>query len=202
MDKSARNTFPIHPLLKKRWSPRAFADKPVSADILRSLFEAARWAPSSYNEQPWRFLVATKDQPADYAKLLECLIEFNQSWAKSAPVLVIGVASLAFERNQQPNRHGYYDLGQAMAQLVVQATELGLYAHQMAGILPDKARSTLGIPAGFDAVVGMALGYLGDPASLPDGLRQKEEVEPARKPLGELVFGGDWGKVASFLPGK
>src|SRR5438477_3302228 len=105
MDRPALNEYPIHDLLRRRWSPRAFADRPIEPDKLRSLLEAARWAPSSYNEQPWAFILGTRDQPADYARVLGCFVEFNQGWAKSAPVLILTVAHLQFEKNQQPNRH-------------------------------------------------------------------------------------------------
>src|SRR4051812_34167210 len=117
MEKLAPADFPIHDLLKRRWSPRAFADRPVEPEKLRSLFEAARWAPSSFNEQPWAFIVATKDKPDEFAKLLECLVEFNRSWAQAAPVVMLTVAHQNFNKNNQPNRHAFHDVGQAIAQL-------------------------------------------------------------------------------------
>src|SRR4051794_22674846 len=101
---------PIHELIARRWSPRAFADRPVAPEVLARLFEAARWAPSSFNEQPWSFIVATKEQPEDYARLLACLAEKNQSWAKSAPVLLISVASMSFRHNAKANRHHFHDV--------------------------------------------------------------------------------------------
>jgi nitroreductase len=199
MEKLAPNDYPIHDLLRRRWSPRAFADRPVEADKLRSLLEAARWAPSSFNEQPWAFLVATKDQPAEFAKVLSCLVEGNQAWAKLAPVLILGFAHLAFERNQQANRHAYHDVGQAAANLTFQATADGLAVHQMAGIQVDKIRSTFAVPEGWDPVAGIAIGYPGDPANLPEPLRQRELAERVRKPLGSFAFSGDWGKVAPVI---
>ncbi|MGB7438168.1 MAG: nitroreductase family protein [Candidatus Acidiferrum sp.] len=117
MNKTGSTDHPIHQLIRERWSPRAFADKPVPADILRSLFEAARWAPSSNNEQPWAFIVATKEDQATHAKLLSALHEFNQVWAKDASVLVIAVSELAFARNGSPNRNAFYDTGAAVANL-------------------------------------------------------------------------------------
>ena len=194
MDRTAPTTYPIHDLLTKRWSPRAFADRPVEPDKLLRLLEAARWAPSSYNEQPWAFLVATKDRPEDFQKMLGCLIEFNRSWASAAPVLLLAAARLAFDRNGQPNRHAYYDLGQAVACLTIQATEDGLGVHQMAGILPDHARQVLAIPDGWDAVAAIAVGYPGSPESLPEQLRQREMAPRTRKPLADFVFEGGWGK--------
>src|SRR6266478_9997717 len=110
MDKPAPTDVALHEVIRKRWSPRAFADKPVPAEILRSLFEAARWAPSSNNEQPWAFLVATKDDTENFEKSLGALVEFNANWAKKAPVLVIAVAELAFAKNKAPNRNAQYDV--------------------------------------------------------------------------------------------
>jgi nitroreductase len=192
MDKPALNDHPIHDLLSKRWSPRAFASRPVEREKLLSLLEAARWAPSSFNEQPWAFILATHEQPAEYARVLSCLIEFNQGWAKAAPVLLLGVAHLLLERNQQPNRHGPYDLGAAAANLTMQATAEGLVVHQMAGILPDKARTEFHIPDGWDAMTGIAVGYPGDVNSLPDELRQRETSPRTRKALSSFVFTGNW----------
>ena len=192
MDKPALNDHPIHDLLRKRWSPRAFANRPVEREKLLSLLEAARWAPSSFNEQPWAFILATHEQPAEYARVLSCLIEFNQGWAKAAPVLLLGVAHLFFERNQQPNRHGPYDLGAAAANLTMQATAEGLVVHQMAGILPDKARAEFHIPDGWDAMTGIAIGYPGDVNSLPDELRKRETSPRTRKALSSFVFTGNW----------
>jgi nitroreductase len=194
MSRLAKTDHPIHELLQKRWSPRAFADKPVEPEKLKSLLEAARWAPSSYNGQPWAFIVGTKGRPEDFAKVLSCLIEFNQSWAKAAPVLMITAARLNFEHNNQPNRHAFHDVGLAMGNLLVQATAEGLYVHQMAGILPDVAKATLSIPDGWEAVTGVAMGYLGDPNSLPEKLRERELTPSPRKPLSQFAFAGSWGK--------
>src|SRR5207237_4302235 len=140
MTKTARNDYPIHDLLRRRWSPRAFADRLVDPDKLRSLLEAARWAPSSFNEQPWAFVVATRDRQEEFARVLGCLVEFNQTWAKSAAALMLTFARLTFDRNGQPNRHAYHEVGLAMANLTVQATAEGLAVHQMAGIVVEKAR--------------------------------------------------------------
>ena len=139
---------PIHELITARWSPYAFADRPVAKADLQSLFEAARWAPSSYNEQPWRYIVASKENAAEFAKVLSCLVEGNQAWAKAAPVLALGCASLNFERNGTPNAVALHDLGLGSGMLCVEATSRGLSVHQMIGILPDKARELFHIPAG------------------------------------------------------
>lgn len=194
MERRRDAAHPIHDLLARRWSPRAFADRPVERDKLLSLLEGARWAPSSNNEQPWHFIVATKDDPEGFARLLDCLVEKNQSWAKAAPVLMMSVASTVFSRNGKPNRHALHDVGQAVADLTVQATALGLYVHQMAGFSVDKARETYGVPATAEPVAAIAVGYLGDPGTLPPDLREREGVLSTRKPIEEFVFTGAWGR--------
>src|SRR2546429_5761538 len=201
MEKLAETQYPIHGLLRRRWSPRAFSSRPVEPDKLRSLWEAARWAPSSYNEQPWSFIVATKDDEAEYARLLSCLVEGNIQWPQHAPVLMVSVARLTFEDDGKPNRHAFHDVGLAVANLIVQATALGLVVHQMAGILPAKIRKLSVIPAGYEAVAGVALGYPGDPQSLPEGLRQRELAPRERKPLTEFVFSRRWGKTSPIVTG-
>jgi nitroreductase len=171
----------------------------VEPEKLRSILEAARWAPSSFNAQPWSFLVATKDDPADFQRMLGCLVEFNQQWAKSAPVLMISVATSAFAHNGQPNRHAFYDTGAAVAMMSVEATSLGLHMHQMAGFLPEKVREAYGVPATAEPASAIALGYLGDPASLPDELRKREETPGQRKPIAEFVFSKGWGQSPSWV---
>jgi nitroreductase len=200
-DKRASLDYPIHEPLAARWSPYAFADRPVPAAELRSLFEAARWAPSSFNEQPWRYLVATKDDPEQFQRLLSCLVEGNQIWAKAAPVLALGVVSLRFALNAQDNRAAVHDLGLAAGNLLVEATVRGLFVHQMIGILPDRARELYGIPEGFEAWTGLAIGYKGDPTSLPARLRERDLAPRQRKPLREFVFSGTWGNPAPLVRG-
>jgi nitroreductase len=201
VEKPADAQYPIHDLIKRRWSPRAFSDRPIERDTLRSLLEAARWAPSSNNEQPWNFLVATKDDQAEHSRLLSCLVEGNRLWAQHAPVLMVSVARMSFEDDGKPNRHAFYDVSQAVANLIVQATALGLAAHQMAGFHPDKVRELYGVPKEFEPVAAMALGYPGDPQSLPDKLRTRELAPRERKPLTGFVFTGRWGKTASVVAG-
>jgi nitroreductase len=198
MEKPADAQHPIHDLLARRWSPRAFADKPVAPDVLRSLWEAARWAPSSANEQPWSFLVATRDDPREFERMLGCLVEGNQVWAKQAPVLMISVAA-KLDRDNDPNPHAWHDVGQAVADLSVQATAMGLFVHQMAGIVPDKIREFYQMPGTHEPVTGIALGYPGTPEQLPDKLRQRELAPRTRKAIGEFVFSGRWGQKSSLV---
>src|SRR5436305_3403821 len=172
--KGARPDHPIHELLARRWSPYAFADRPVPEDDLRALFEAARWAASSYNEQPWSYLVATKASPAEFERLLSCLVEGNQAWARAAPVLALGCTSLSFSRNGKPNAAAVHDLGLASASLTLEATARGLFVHQMIGILPDQARELYRIPDGFQPLTGLAIGYPGDLGTLPEMYRERD----------------------------
>lgn len=197
----APTAVPILDLMTYRWSPRAFDPRAVEPEKLRGLFEAARWAASSYNAQPWFFLVATKDDPGNFQRVLDCFVEFNQGWAKHAPVVALSVARLKFEHNGQPNRHAFHDVGQAAANLALEAVALGLQIHQMAGINPEKARATFAIPEGFEAVAGIALGYPGDPASLPDPLRERELAPRTRKPASSFVFTGSWGTASPIVTG-
>ncbi|MBI4401625.1 MAG: nitroreductase family protein [Nitrospirae bacterium] len=194
MEKPAGTDYPIHDLLQRRWSPRAFSDRMVEPERLRSLWEAARWAPSSFNEQPWHFILATKQDQTEYTRLLSCLTESNIKWAQHAPVLMISVAKLSFEKDGELNRHAFHDVGLAVANLVLQATAFGLVVHQMAGIYPAKVRELYQIPAQYEPVAGIALGYPGNPETLPESLRQRELAKRTRKPLREFVFTGRWGQ--------
>ena len=192
MEKPADVACPIHALLQRRWSPRAFADRMVEPEQLQSLFEAARWAPSSNNEQPWHFIVGTKADPSAHDRLVACLKEGNRKWAFRAPVLILSVARLNLEDEGAPNRHAWHDTGMAALSLCLQATALGLVTHQMAGFEIEKARTDLGIPAGYEPVAMIAVGYPGDPASLPDYLRERELKPRERKAVTEFVSHGRW----------
>jgi nitroreductase len=193
VEQPARLQFPIHDLLARRWSPSAFDERSVDTDTLRTLFEAARWAPSSNNEQPWRFIVATKQHQTDWNRLFECLAEGNRRWAFRAPVLVLSVASLHFEDDGKPNRHAFHDTGLATENFVLQATAQGLVAHQMAGFDLEKARLDLRIPAGYEPVAMIAVGYPGNPALLPERLRERELRPRDRRPIAAWTFSGQWG---------
>ena len=196
--KKAVTDYPILPILAERWSPYGFEDRRVSETDLRSLFEAARWAASSYNEQPWAYLVATRENSTEFGRLLSCLVEANQAWAKEAPVLVLGIVSLRFARNNQDNRAAVHDLGLAAGNLLAEATTRGLSVHQMIGILPDKARELYQIPEHFEAWTALAIGYKADPSKLPDALRERDLAPRQRKPLNKFVFTGQWGHPSSL----
>ena len=197
VDKAAQTDHPVLEPIAKRWSPRAFAQTPVEKEKLLSVLEAARWASSSNNRQPWRFIVAQKGE-ASFDTLLGCLREGNVSWAQRAPVLILSLAEKAFPaRGDKPtreNRHALHDVGAAVNTLSLQATALDLYVHQMAGFYPEKAVEAFGVPDEFEPVAVLALGYLGDPDDLSDALRERELAERSRKPLGELVFGESFGE--------
>lgn len=199
MEKPAPTQFPIHELLAGRWSPRAFDDRPVEAGTLSSLLEAARWAPSSSNEQPWRFIVATKDREAEWTRLADCLVEGNRKWASRAPVLILSIASTNFEKDGAPNRHAFYDTGMAVENLTLQAAAFGLAVRQMAGFDIERARGELKIPAGCEPVAMIAVGYPGDPNILSDRLKQREAAPRERNPISAFVFFGEWGKSVPFI---
>ena len=198
MQKEAVTDHPVHELIRNRWSPRAFADKPIPEDVLRSLFEAARWAPSSNNEQPWAYLIASKDDEVNFDKTLGTLVEFNAGWAKNAAALAIAVAKLAFANNHAPNRNAQYDTGAATALLSMEATARGLMVHQMAGFHPEKARQAFAIPEEWEPIAAIAIGYPGDPDSLPPKLKDRELAPRTRKPIRDFVMTGSWGHTAPF----
>ena len=198
-EKRAAVEHPILDLLVERWSPYAFADRPLSEADLWSLFEAVRWAPSSYNEQPWSYIVARRQDAQEYERLLGCLHEANQPWAKAAPVLALGIVRLRFGRNDKPNRAAVHDLGLAAGNLCVEATARGLSVHQMIGILPDKARETYAIPEPWEAWTGIAIGYRADPSVLPEAMQARDRTPRQRKPLREFVFGGKWGSASPLV---
>jgi nitroreductase len=191
MEKTAVTQYPIHDLIKDRWSPRAFSARAIEMQKLLSLFEAARWTPSSMNAQPWSFILATADQPEAHQRMVAVLGERNQLWAKNAPALILAIAKIERQPGS-PNRHAWYDLGQAVAQLSLQATAEGLSLHQMGGFDAEKARELFAIPHGYEAVVSIAIGYRGDPEELPEDLQAREREPRSRKPVSEFVFQNAW----------
>ncbi len=187
------DTLPsVHEIFRARWSPRAFADRPVSNEDLKTILEAARWAASSYNEQPWRFIVARKSEGEPFEKLLSLLDPFNQAWARSAPVLIITVAKRHFTHNGIANYHALHDAGGALAHIALQATALGLHVHGMAGFDHERARKELGIPDEYELGAALALGYLASPDNLSGSYRERELAPRTRKSLNEIVFDGQW----------
>ena len=197
--KAAPTDYPILDLLSKRWSPRAFAERPVEREKLLSLLEAARWSASSSNMQPWHFVVVTRDaQPEAFQRLLDCLMPGNQTWAQHAPVLILSVANLEGRRGRE-NTYALHDVGLAVQNLIVQATALDLYAHQMAGFDQDAARQAFDIPPSHRPVTVTAVGYLGDPGALPEELRERELAPRERRPLSDYVYGESWGEPSPLL---
>ncbi|HQO33069.1 MAG TPA: nitroreductase family protein [bacterium] len=199
MENIAKTDHPVMDVIKRRWSPRAISNRPVEPEKLRIVLEAARWAPSCYNNQSWRFLVATRDDPVEFERMLGCLVEQNIVWARSAPVLMICVAPLNLEFNGQPNRHAFFDAGLASENMILQAVDLGLCVHPMAGFSPDRTREIYHVPEGFEPITAFAIGYPGDPESLPDNLKQMELAPRTRRPIREFVFTGDWGRTAPVV---
>ena len=191
--------YAVHDLIRGRWSPLAFSNRTVERDKLLIMLEASRWAASCFNEQPWSYIIATKNEPVEYDHLLSCLVESNRSWAQSAPVLMLSVVKLHFDKNGKENRHAFHDVGAASCNLTTQAIALELFVHQMAGFDGEKARSLFSIPEGWEPVAMMAIGYLGDPQTLPESLREQELAPRIRKPLTEFVFTGNWNQTSDLV---
>lgn len=194
--KPAPTDHPVHELIRERWSPRAYSDRPVERPVLARLFEAARWAPSSSNQQPWSFIFGEQGS-SGYQRIFDALVPFNQGWVKSAPVLAIGLARKN-SANGSPNHYALYDLGQAVGLLLVEATSLGLAVHEMAGFDAEKARTNLNIPETHDLGAIMTIGYAGDPNTLPDPLKERELAPRTRNPLAQFVFEDAFGEVANL----
>jgi len=186
----------VEELILKRWSPRTFADKPVSPADLTKIFTAAGWAASSSNEQPWRFLVGHQGDPT-FAKILDALVEFNQMWAKGAAVLVLSVGKKTFTKNGSPNGWALHDVGAASATMALQAVALGIHTHGMAGFDKDKARANFAIPEDFEPGAVWAMGYLGELSALPENFQAMEQTPRVRKSLDEFVF-SEWEKPATL----
>jgi nitroreductase len=197
MHKPASNQFAILDLLKTRWSPRAFSSRKIEREQVLSLFEAARWAPSGGNLQPWFFIVADDQDQEAHLLFSQIMSERNAGWAKQAPILVLAVAQT--ERSEgQPNPWAYYDLGQAVAHLNLQASAFDLSIHQIGGFDKDKARKLLQIPEGYDPVTMIAIGYQGNHSDLPEDLQKREMQPRVRKPVDEFVFRGTWNEPISL----
>jgi nitroreductase len=186
--KKAPHLDGVLPIFHSRWSPRSFADRAVSPADLEKVFDAARWAASSFNEQPWRFMVGIKGSEA-HTKIFASLMPFNQLWAALAPVLILGLAKTKFSHNGSPNRVALYDLGAAASYLTLEAAALGLATHQMGGFDSDAVLKSFGIPGEYITGSVIALGYQGDPEALPNEQFLTQETAPrTRKPLKDFVF--------------
>jgi len=181
----------LNELIRTRWSPRQYLDRAIARADLKTLFEAARWASSCFNEQPWRFIVATKDDPEHFAKVLGLLVEVNQKWAAGAPVLGFSAGKKTFTHNGAPNRFGIHDVGAGSASLAIEAAARGLHAHFMGGFDAARARIEFAVPDDFEIGAAFAIGYIDEGAVKPG--------DRARKPLIDLVFGKSWGQPADFL---
>lgn len=196
MKKPATTQVPIHEIIANRWSGRAYnPNKPVTQAEETALLEAARWAPSCFGDQPWRFVVFNKEKnPQAWQAAFDTLAESNQTWAKNAPLLVLVCANTLFRHNGQPNRWASYDAGAATENLCLQATALRLVAHQMGGFSVDAARAAFNVPAQFELMAMVAIGHGDVPESLPEDLQERQLAPRQRLPLGELFFAGAWDK--------
>lgn len=190
--KPAETEHPILPLLRERWSPRAFDERAITPAEILTLMEAARWSPSAGNGQPWSFIVAPREDQETFERLVGVLNEGNVIWARNAPLLIVSVAHL-LRSDGQANPVALYDVGQAVAHLSVQAASQALWVHQMAGFDADRLRAAFAIPEGFQPVTVIAVGHQGNHAQLPDNLREREQAPRSRKALDAFVFGGSWG---------
>lgn len=189
----------VHELIADRWSPRAFSDKPVPTEDLQKLFTAASWAASSANEQPWRFLFGRKGD-VTFTKIIDSMVEANQGWAKHVPILLLSVGKKTFSPGPYGGAHNPYalhDTGAASACLSLEATALGLHTHGIGGFDHEKARAHFNIPSDFEIGACWAIGYLGDPDMLPEGLKQRELAPRSRKSISDFVF-AEWGVAAKL----
>lgn len=187
---SADTDAPIIDVLRERWSPIIISDKVIEPAKVASLFEAARWAASSYNEQPWRYIYAQKGEPG--REQIEALLMDGNAWAKNAGLLMISFYKKTLTRNGKPNRVALHDLGAANFAIELEATALGLFAHQMGGFYDDKANAALGVPEDYYPGSMMAVGYMGDVAGAPEDLRKKQESARTRNPTPSFAFHGEW----------
>ncbi|MDO9282706.1 MAG: nitroreductase family protein [Methylotenera sp.] len=196
MHNPAITQVPIDATIANRWSGRAYdAAKVVSHEQVLALLEAARWAPSCFGDQPWRFIVWNKSTDAKAWQLaFDCLVAGNQAWVKDAPVLLLVCADTLFNHNQQPNRWAQYDTGAAAENLCLQASSMGLMAHQMGGFNADAARDAFAVPAQYIPMAMISVGCPADIASLEGEILSRETAERKRRPLNALFFANSWDK--------
>ncbi len=192
MNKQASTEYPIHSLIQHRWSPYRFMNREVTKLELMSLFEAARWAPSSYNEQPWRFILATKDKPDEFAKMQSILLQANQSWAKDAWALVLAATHLVFARNGKQNKAAIHDLGAAVSYLSLEAAARGISVHQIIGIDHDQARTVFNVPGEYEVLTAFAIGYADMNAQGDNKYTQRDNTVRSRNKVSEFVYENSW----------
>ncbi len=192
MSRTAPTDYPIHNILRERWSPYAFDPKrSVNEADVQALFEAARWTMSSYNAQPWRYIVGVRDRsPEVWDKVFSVLVEGNQAWAKNAPVLALGLVEHRFEHNGKENKAATHDLGAASASLTFEATARGLSVHQMIGIEPEQARKAFGLSESVEPFTAMAIGFAGDASQVEEVYSQRDARKRERKKLDEIILAG------------
>lgn len=198
MEKPALTTHNLHPLIHQRWSPRSFTDQTVSKEILQRIFEAARWAPSSSNEQPWRFIVGIKGQKT-WDMIWETLVDFNQKWAKLAPVLALSIGKKTSSKPGKLNSVYSYDVGQSLAYITIQAMHEGIHVHQMGGLSLSKAAEIFKVPDEYQVLTAFALGYKGEPDLLEDSFKVMEKATRQRIGISEMVFQEEFGKTSDLI---
>lgn len=197
-NKEAKTKYPIHPVLKKRWSPRAFSDKPVEPEKVRSLFEAARWTPSSFNQQPWRYIIGFKGDET-YTLIMDALTANNRNWALNAPVLIAAFGRKFLNESEDNNMAYQYDTGQSVASMTFQATEEGLFVRQMGGFNARTMAGNFQVPVHYKPLVVLAVGYIGEPELLPKELEAKERKERTRFDFDDIVFSGNFGRKSNLF---
>jgi len=191
-EKIAETDYSVIDLIKNRWSPTAFSSNPIEEEKVLSMLEAARWTPSCFNEQPWNFILFKKENIEEFGKIIGILSTRNQLWAKNAPLIILSVAKLNFERNGKFNKHALHDVGASVNNLTLQATSMGLFVHQMAGFDSEKAKELFNIPDGYEPVAAIAIGYYGDQDDLPEEFINSENSKRNRKPIDSFSFAGEW----------
>ena len=186
--KIAKNKYPVIDIIKNRWSPRSFTERLIAKNLINSILEAARWSPSSFNEQPWRYILGFKNKGDNFSKIFDALHGFNKKWTINAPLLMVCCCKRNFSHNNMPNVHAAYDSGQSIAYLTMQAMSENIYVHQMAGFDKTILKNNLNISDDFDICTVIALGYLGSPDILPIDLKKLETSERERKSINELLL--------------
>ena len=198
MEKKAKTNYPLHEILESRWSPRAFSEEKIEKEKLQRIFEAVRWSPSASNEQPWFFIIGEAGDPT-YRMIFETLVEFNQMWAKTAPVLMLAICKKTSAKTGNTNDWARYDVGQSVAHLTFQASYEGLYVHQMGGFDAEKASELFLIPDDYEVATAIAVGFIGDYQILDTRLQKSELAGRERKNSAEFVFSDKFGEKSALI---